>query len=94
MRVAVAVGVTILNLGRIFFQINRVLTGNESVPIQITQCWFPGLAIPMLKYKYFFQIKYTEAILSNSTRKLLWFKITKMLIALLENKFIVLFSLL
>jgi len=25
---------------------------------------------PMLKYKYIFQIKYTEAILSNSTRKL------------------------
>ena len=35
----------------------------------------------MLKYKYMFQIKYTEAILSNSTRKLLWFEITKMLIA-------------
>jgi len=35
----------------------------------------------MLKYKYIFQIKYTEAILSNSTRKLLWFEITKMLIA-------------
>jgi len=29
----------------------------------------------------FFQIKYAEAILSNSTRKLLWFEITKMLIA-------------
>jgi len=26
-------------------------------------------------------MKYTEAILSNSTRKLLWFEITKMLIA-------------
>ena len=25
---------------------------------------------PMLKYKYIFQIKYTEAIVSNSTRKL------------------------
>jgi len=57
MRVAVAVGVTIPTLGRIFFQINRVLTGNESVPIQITQCWFPGLAIPMLKYEYFFSNK-------------------------------------
>jgi len=31
-----------------------------------------------------------EAILSNSTRKLLWFEITKMLIAF-RNKFIVLF---
>ena len=29
----------------------------------------------------FFQIKYTEAILSNSTRKLLWFEITNKLIA-------------
>jgi len=29
----------------------------------------------------FFEIKYTEAILSNSTRKLFWFEITKILIA-------------
>ena len=35
----------------------------------------------MLKYNYIFQIKYTKAILSNSTRKLLWFAITKLLIA-------------
>jgi len=33
--------------------------GNESVPIQLAQCWFPG----MLKYKYIFEIKYMEAIL-------------------------------
>jgi len=33
-----------------------------------------------------------EAILSNSTRKLLRFEIIKMLIAVLKNKFIVLFS--
>ena len=46
----------------------------------------------MLEYKYtFFQIKYTEAILSNSTRELLRFEITKMLIAVLKNKFAVLF---
>jgi len=46
----------------------------------------------MLKYKYIFQIKYTEAMLSNSTRKLLWFEITKMLIACsFKNKFIVSF---
>ena len=38
-------------------------------------------AFPMLKYRYNFQIKYTESILSNSTRKLLWFEITEMLIA-------------
>jgi len=43
----------------------------------------------MLKYKYIFQIKYAEAILSNSTGKLLWFEITKMLIAVLNNKFTV-----
>ena len=36
---------------------------------------------PVLKYKYIFQTKYTEAILSNSTRKLLWFEITQKLIA-------------
>ena len=29
----------------------------------------------------FFQIKYTEAILSDITRNLLWFEITKILIA-------------
>jgi len=52
---------------------------------------FLGWPFPMLKYRYIFQIKYTEAILSNSTRKLLWFEITKMLIAVLRNKFIVLF---
>jgi len=40
-----------------------------------------GWSFPLLKYKYIFQIEYTEAILSNGTRKLLglWFKISKML---------------
>jgi len=48
---------------------------------------------PVLKYKYscIFQMKYTEADLSNSTQKLLWFEITKMLIAVLRNKFFVSF---
>jgi len=55
----------------------------------LAQCWFPRLAIPNAKNKYIFQIKYKEAILSNSTRKLLWFEITKMLIAV--YKFIVSF---
>ena len=50
-----------------------------------------GWPFPVLKYKYIFQIKYTEAILSNSTRKLLWFEITKMLIAVVKNQFIVSF---
>ena len=44
-----------------------------------------------LKYKYISQIKYTEAILSNSTPELLWFEISKMQIAVKKNKFIVLF---
>ena len=39
----------------------------------------------------FFQIKYTEAILSNSIRKLLWFEITKMLIAVSGKKIMVSF---
>jgi len=38
----------------------------------------------MLK-RIFVQMKYTEAILSNSTRKLLWFEIIKMLIAVEKN---------
>ena len=40
-----------------------------------------GLPIPLPKYEYTFQIKHTEAILSNGTRKRLWFENTKMLIA-------------
>jgi len=47
---------------------------------------------PVLKCKYIFQVKYTEAIVSNSTGKLLWFKITKVLIAVLKkHQFIVSF---
>jgi len=45
-------------------------TGNEGVPIQLAQCRFTGLAIninaKMVKNKYIFQIKYTEAILSET----------------------------
>jgi len=40
-----------------------------------------GRPFPMLKYQYIFPIKYTEAISSNSTWKLLWFETTNMLIA-------------
>ena len=39
-----------------------------------------GWPFPVIKYTYIFHIKYTEAILSKSTRKLLWFEITGMLI--------------
>ena len=45
--------------------------------------------------KYIFQIKYTETILSNSTRKLLWFEITKIIIAVKEKNivsFIIIFG--
>ena len=69
---------------------------NESVPIQLAQCWLQAWPFPMLKHEYIFQIKYIEAILSNSTRKLLWFEITKTLIAVLKNllmvSFIVIFG--
>jgi len=44
----------------------------------------------MPTFKYIFQIKYTEAILSNSTWKLLWFEISKNA-DWLKNKFIALF---
>ena len=37
-----------------------------------------GWQFPVQKYKYIFQIKYTEAILSDITRRPLWFEITKM----------------
>jgi len=40
-----------------------------------------GWPFSMLKFEFIFQIKYTEAILSNSTRKLLWFEITEILVA-------------
>ena len=50
----------------------------------------PGWPFPMLN-NYIFQIKYTEAISSSSTRKLLWFEITNMLIAVFENNLRVLF---
>jgi len=68
------------------------LTGNESAPIKLAQCRFPGLAISDAKMLIYFQIKYTEAILSKNTRKLLWFEITKMLIAVYEKNIKILFG--
>jgi len=50
------------------YQPKADVMGNESVPIQLAQCRFPGLAI-------------YNAKISNSTRKLLWFGIAKRLIA-------------
>ena len=57
---------------------------NESVPIQLAQCWFPGLAISNAKIYTYFSNK-----IYGSTRKLLWFEISKMLIVVLRNTFIV-----
>jgi len=66
-----AVGPPMLPL--VNFPINAfsVSIENESVPIQLARCCFPGLDIS--NAKMYFPIKYTEAILTNSTRKLLWF---------------------
>jgi len=58
-----------------------VTIGNENVLIHLALCLFHGLTISSAKILVFFQIKYMEAILSNSTLKPLWFEITKMLIA-------------
>ena len=50
--------------------------GNESVPIELAQCWFPGLAISNDKLSNILSAKkYTETILSNSTRKLLAYRL-------------------
>ena len=58
----------------------RAVTCIENVPIQLAQCWFLGLAISSTTW------------FTNSTRKLLWFELSEMLIAVLKkNKFIVLF---
>jgi len=39
----------------VFQEIKLTFIGNESVPIQLAQCWFPGLAISNAKkYKHFF----------------------------------------
>jgi len=64
---------------RATFTLKRLIR-TDCVPIQLAQCPWSG-HFQYQKYEYIFQIKYTEAILSNSTRKLLWFEITKMLIA-------------
>jgi len=67
------------------------VTGNESVPMQLAQCRFHGLVISNAEILIYFSNRiYTEATLSNSTRKLLWFEISKTPIAV-KNKFIVLF---
>ena len=44
-----------------------------------------------LGWPYIFQTKYTEPVLSNNTRRPLWFEITEMLIAVQEKKLVVSF---
>jgi len=54
--------------------------------MELAQCRLPGLAISNAEKLKYFQIKYMEAIiLSHSILKLLWFEITKMLIAFLRK---------
>ena len=42
------------------FRITFVM-GNESVPIQLAQCWFPGLAISNAKIQIYFSNKIYES---------------------------------
>jgi len=59
-----------------------------TVPIQSAQCRFSRLAVSNAKMLILiFPIKYTQAILSNSTRKLLWCEITKMPVAVSEKNY-------
>ena len=58
-----------------------MVRGNESVPTHRHIAGFLGRSFSVPKCKYILQVKCTEAILSNSTQKLLWLEITKMLIA-------------
>jgi len=54
-------------------------TGNKVCRYNWHNAGSQGWPIPMLKYQYIiFEIKYTEAIISNSTQKLLRFEISKM----------------
>jgi len=55
---------------------------HKQPPASLSMTWhFIAWLFPVANGAYIFQIKYTEAVLPNSTRKLLWFEITKMLIA-------------
>ena len=51
-------------------------TGDESVPIQLAQCWFPGLAISNAKIEIYFSNKiHRSNFIKQHSRKLL--KLTK-----------------
>ena len=59
------------------------------MPIQLAQCWFHELAIFNARILIHFSNKIygSNYIKQHCTRKLLHFEITKMLIAVLKNKF-------
>ena len=56
---------------------------NETVPIQLAQCrWFPGLASSSGKILIYFSNKiYGSNFVKQHSETVLWFEITKMLIA-------------
>ena len=56
--------------------------GNESSPIQLAQCRSLGLAIFNAKILVYFSNKIYGSNFLDSIRKLLWFEIAKMLIAI------------
>jgi len=60
--------------------------GNGSVPIQLAQCWFRGLAISSGRILIYLSNKIYGSNVANSTRKVLWFEMTKMLIAVLKKQ--------
>jgi len=56
-------------------------TGNESVPIQLAQCWFTGLAISNAKIEIYFSNKIYGSNFVKQHSERLWFDITIMLIS-------------
>jgi len=58
----------------------RRLAGNEADAIGTVPVPWAG-PFRCKNINVFFQIKYTEAIISNGTRKLLWFEITKIIVS-------------
>jgi len=62
---------------------------NESVPIQLAQCWLPVLAISNAKIS--FSNKIYGSNFNEPTRELSWFEITKMLIAVKKSIYCVIY---
>ena len=78
----------------IWLQQPQFFNGNESVPIQLAQCRFPGLAISNAKILiglYFSRkINGRNHFHQTALENLLWFEITKMLLAV-RNKYCVIY---